>query len=225
MWLSQGCILFLVLSAMVLLLTYQYAPTQAEQSPGSSFSNRKIVYGQDQKQSPLLPSWDQLPGKPLWPYESLRARSPPESFQTRSLAVSRALGDSVRDARQTAQRQFTVEIPSNGLLGTPPEGFLWQPSYQGVPIAFSEENFAETYQPAPRLWAKDLNELHERWWRKPRDNLVEPMHARQAWIQLALEGVAMSRKDPYTRLVPLPKELPTRTAGEELRLDSSKDEK
>jgi hypothetical protein len=140
-----------------------------------------------------------LPGDPLDPVTVALGRGEREERDPRSLtqgveAVARRLMDASVDAARTAEPQFEA------LPDTVPQR-LWQPTWQGVP-SFYVERKCPAFKPEPRLWARNLNELQYR--RKldlGRDNLFEPVRARQSFVQLLSEGIR-SKKDPYTRATP-----------------------
>ena len=74
----------------------------------------------------------------------------------------------------------------------------WQPTFMGCPPTTVEQT-CEFYQSEPRLWVTDLDELrYARALDMGQANLLEPLRARQALMQVLNIGVR-SKKDPYTR--------------------------
>jgi hypothetical protein len=148
-----------------------------------------------------------LTGKPLWPYKP----SEPDAKETsennllapHAAHVTRLLDTALAKPIEAPPQMAPTEPTA------PPSGWLWRPLYQRVPFTVSDKNaIASPHQPAPRLWATDLNELHTQYMeRRGIDNRVEAMDARQAWVQLAREGLVGCRKDKYTALVDLTKPL------------------
>ena len=75
---------------------------------------------------------------------------------------------------------------------------MWQPVFQGCQSTFIDKA-CQMFYPNPRLWARDLSELQfRRALMAGQDNLVEPVRARQSYVQL-LAAEMRSKKDAYTR--------------------------
>ena len=70
--------------------------------------------------------------------------------------------------------------------------------FVGCAPTFVDEE-CDFYMDAPRLWETDLDRLMwERALRQGQENMIEPLEARQKWIQL-LTLDTRSKKDKYTR--------------------------
>lgn len=145
-----------------------------------------------------------LTGKPLWPYKP--SKTDAEDGTENLLAPDAARVARLLDSTLAKPAPVPPQISPTEATA-PPSGWLWRPLYQRVPFTVTEKNaVASPHQPAPRLWATDLNELHTQYMeRRGIDNRVESMDARQAWVQLAREGLVGCRKDKYTALVDLTK--------------------
>jgi hypothetical protein len=74
----------------------------------------------------------------------------------------------------------------------------WQPVFPGCQSVFTDTQCDYSY-PAPRIWAPDLDQLqYARSLEQGRVNMIEPLRARQALLQLLSVGVR-SKRDVYTQ--------------------------
>jgi hypothetical protein len=112
-------------------------------------------------------------------------------------------GSALQDAAQAVQLAATAAAAPEPPTFEPmsldvlPQRY-WQPTFLGCPSAFTEEQCDYAW-PAPRLRATDLDELYYlRSLESGRENLVEPLRARQALAQLLTLGTR-SRRDVYTQ--------------------------
>lgn len=130
-----------------------------------------------------------LPGSPLDPVAvNSFAPEPP-------LSELAAIGAQVMSASEAAAEPLPPKFVPLPELG--PQR-MWQPTWQGIAPTFVDKA-CEFFFPNPRLWARDLNELHfRRGLSMGQDNLFEPVKARQSHIQL-LAAEVRSKKDPYTK--------------------------
>lgn len=103
--------------------------------------------------------------------------------------------DSVVSAASPAPPQFEPLA-----LDVLPQKY-WEPVYSGYAPVFTEKR-CDFFQPTPRLWVTDLNQLqYARSLEQGRVNMIEPLKARQALAQLLSVGVR-TRRDLYTQASP-----------------------
>lgn len=77
----------------------------------------------------------------------------------------------------------------------------WQPVFSGCQSVFTDKRCDYSF-PTPRLWVTDLDELqYARSLVQGRENMIEPLRARQALAQLQSVGVR-ARRDVYTQATP-----------------------
>lgn len=77
----------------------------------------------------------------------------------------------------------------------------WEPVYPGCAPVFTEKR-CDYFYPTPRLWITDLDQLqYARSLEQGRENMIEPVKARQALAQLLSIGVR-TRRDVYTQASP-----------------------
>ena len=173
------------------------------------------VYGASASRLPMV---EPIPGMPLSP-KALNSGATLAKRRERIVATPRALEsvdrtselpypqrstERVLQATASASAKATLDaalpnppretqVPDLGPLG------MWSPSFIGCNSAFSTTTPCELYQPDPRLFITDLNQVaQERMQRQNIENVPLPLHSRQAWVQL-LSSDIRSGKDPYTR--------------------------
>lgn len=142
--------------------------------------------------SALTPGLPELPGLPLNP---VQANTFSSELPQSKLGL---LGTAVMDAAVAATEALPPKFEPLPELG--PQR-MWQPTWQGCQSTFVDRA-CKFFFPNPRLWARNLDELKfRRSLSAGQDNLVEPVRARQSYVQL-LAAEARSKKDPYTRATP-----------------------
>lgn len=187
-----GCLVVAIIAACLLFALFICnkeggVPVMLYGAPSSSAFNPELQDGG--ALTPGLP----LPGAPLNPVEVSTWPGGPQVNN----AIGRA-GSAVVDASVAAAEPLPPRFETLPELG--PQR-LWQPTWQGCAPTIVNKSCI-FHQPAPRLWARDLNELQfRRSLYAGQDHLFEPVKARQSWIQL-LAADARSKKDTYTRASP-----------------------
>ena len=201
------CAAIVLFAAAVCVLTESDAPSRKMKSVLSE----PLIYGAASPPKQLRPrpfhsesenliqrSHFNVPGLPLDPF-SINV-SPAEEEVNHHYPGIESLQDTGNSVLRSSVDAAEADPPATSSLPELGPQRLHRTTWKSTPVTYFDRR-TNYFDPAPRLWATDLDELQLRRSLYMDEHYPEPPSKRQEYVQLLTAGFR-SRKDKYTRATP-----------------------